>query len=66
MTTIEAFRESLAADQAFSDELTREYGSQAGDARYDSRAVATARLVVLADKRHKATAVWIRTFRGRL
>ena len=64
MTTIEALRESIAADQAFSDELKREYGSQARDARYDSRA--TARLVVLADKRHKATAVWIRTFRGRL
>ena len=48
MTSRQAQQEALAADKAFSDELRRVYGHEAGDARYDSRGVSTPLLADLA------------------
>lgn len=66
MTDIrQAYREALEADAAFSDELIREYGPNAGDARYDSRGTATPLLVVLCDRFMKKNDVWLQLFRGK-
>lgn len=51
MTTLgtlrEAYRTAKIADAAWSDELQRVYGRQAGDARYDARGTATPELARL-------------------
>ena len=45
MTRLQAaYSEALEADKAMADELGKVYGRDAGDARYDERATATAEL----------------------
>ena len=66
MTDIrQAYKDSLEADAAWSEELTRVYGRQAGDARYDYRGTATTLLATLADRFMRKSEAWRLIFRGR-
>ncbi len=50
MATIEEFyKKAMEADKAFSEELTRLFGNEAGDARYDRRGKSTPELIALGD-----------------
>jgi hypothetical protein len=52
-----AYREAVAADDAWQVALVRLYGQQrAGDARYDARGKATPELAALLDAKHAADA----------
>jgi hypothetical protein len=54
--TIESLRKDMQrADDAWHDELVREYGTHAGDARYDWRGSATPTLDVLKEAFLQAT-----------
>ena len=59
-----AYIESVKADAAYSDELVRVYGLNAGDARYDNRGTATPLLASLAAQFVKKSAAWRLVFRG--
>lgn len=46
------YLEAMRADTAYSAELQRMYGKDAGEARYDARGEATKLLVDLANEKH--------------
>jgi hypothetical protein len=52
------YHAAINADNAWSSELTRVYGRNAGDARYDSRGYATPELKQLSDAFLIACEVW--------
>jgi|GEM_PF-5401390 len=49
---------ALDADNAWSNELRAVYGKEAGDARYDERGEASAKLAELKDKKLTADKAW--------
>ena len=54
-----AYRAAIAADEAYSAELTRVYGRKACDARYDERGTATGTLASLSAAKLEADAAWL-------
>lgn len=53
------YRAAMNADQAWSEALTRQFGSRAGDARYDRRGVSTPELKALHQSFRVANDAWL-------
>lgn len=59
------YYEAMDADNAWQDELDRQFGKCAGDARYDKRGISTPTLVALRDEFRRKLDIWMKAMKTR-